>query len=70
MPMRAAPARLFLDANLLVLFVAGRVSTAIIARHRRLSEYDAADYAALAAGWFGASGGLMGQAGRRVGWRR
>ena len=49
MRMRAAPAGLFLDANLLVLFVAGRVSTAIIARHRRLSEYDAADYAALAA---------------------
>ena len=49
MPVPAPPGGFFLDANLLVLFVAGRADTAIIARHRRLSEYDAADYAALAA---------------------
>ena len=35
MPMPAAPAGFFLDANLPVLFVAGRVNTAIISRNHR-----------------------------------
>ena len=42
------PAGFLIDANLLVLFVAGRVNPAIIARHRRLDGYDADDYADLA----------------------
>ena len=42
-----APEGFFLDANLLVLFVAGRVDTVIIGRHRRLADYTASDYANL-----------------------
>ena len=38
MPM-PPPGGFFLDANLLVLLVAGRADTAIIARHRRLSRF-------------------------------
>jgi len=39
-----ATRRLLVDANLLVLLVAGRVDEGIIGRHRRLREYSAADY--------------------------
>ena len=42
-----APEGFFLDANLLVLFVAGRVDTGIIGKHRRLADYTASDYANL-----------------------
>lgn len=49
MPFRAQPGGFFIDANLLVLLVAGGVSTAIIPRHRRLAGYTIADYNALAA---------------------
>ncbi len=38
---------LFIDTNLLVLFVVGSVSTNIIARHRRLVDYKATDYETL-----------------------
>lgn len=38
---------LFIDANLLVLFVTGSVDEVIIGRHRRLREYTRNDYAAL-----------------------
>jgi len=39
-----ATRRLLVDANLLVLLVAGRVDEGIIGRHRRLREYSVADY--------------------------
>ena len=39
-----APAGLFIDANLLVLLVVGRVGRDLIAKHRRLREYTAEDY--------------------------
>ena len=39
-----APARLFIDANLLVLLVVGSVGRHLIAKHRRLREYTAEDY--------------------------
>lgn len=42
------PRGFFIDANLLVLLLVGRVSTDIIPRHRRLTGYTAADYDALA----------------------
>ena len=34
----------FIDANLLVLFVVGRASPDLIAKHRRLSDYSVEDY--------------------------
>ena len=40
---------LFIDSNLLLLYVAGRTSRDIIAKHRRLHRYTAADYDALLA---------------------
>ena len=43
------PSGFFIDANLLVLLLVGRVSTKIIPRHRRLADYTVADYDALAA---------------------
>lgn len=49
MPSRPQPSGFFVDSGLLVLFITGSVNTAIIPRHRRLSGYTAADYAALAA---------------------
>lgn len=39
----------FVDANLLVLLVVGAVNSDLIARHRRLDEYSAADYQMLLA---------------------
>ena len=39
-----APARLFIDANLLVLLVVGSVSRDLISKHRRLREYTVEDY--------------------------
>ena len=42
-----APAGFFVDANLLVLFVVGSTGRELIAKHRRLKEYRAADYEAL-----------------------
>ena len=39
-----APAGLFIDANLLVLLVVGRVGRDLIAKHRRLRAYTAEDY--------------------------
>ena len=42
--MMMAPEGFFLDANLLVLFVAGRADTGIIGKHRRLTGYTVADY--------------------------
>lgn len=41
------PRGYFIDANLLTLFVAGRENPALIARHRRLEGYSAADYTLL-----------------------
>lgn len=38
------PEAYFIDANLLVLFAVGGVDRAIIAKHRRLQAYSAADY--------------------------
>ena len=38
------PEGFFLDANLLVLFIVGRVDTGIIGKHRRLTGYTVADY--------------------------
>ena len=38
------PAGFFIDANLLVLLVVGRVGRDLIAKHRRLREYTAEDY--------------------------
>ncbi len=37
----------FVDTNLIILFVVGAVDTSIIARHKRLEGYTAADYQAL-----------------------
>ena len=39
-----APTGYFIDANLLVLFVVGRVDRNLIAKHRRLREYTEEDY--------------------------
>ena len=39
-----APQGYFVDANLLVLLVAGRSARRLIARHRRLRDYSVADY--------------------------
>ena len=41
------PRGYFIDANLLVLFVAGREDPALIARHRRLAGYAIDDYVSL-----------------------
>ena len=43
------PQGYFIDAQLLVLFVAGSVNRSIIARHRRLQDYTVADYELLLA---------------------
>ena len=42
------PEAYFIDANLLVLFATGRVDRGLIARHKRLQAYTAADYDVLA----------------------
>ena len=39
-----APSGYFIDSNLLVLLVAGRVSRTLIRKHKRLTEYTEADY--------------------------
>lgn len=41
------PRGYFIDANLLVLFVAGRENPSLIARHRRLEGYSIGDYVLL-----------------------
>lgn len=50
------PAGYFVDTNLFLLFVVGSESPALIAKHRRLETYSAADYHALRR--------LLGQTGR------
>ena len=42
-----APSGFFIDANLLVLLVVGRMRPALINRHRRLKGYSESDYEAL-----------------------
>ena len=42
-----APSGLFVDANLLVLYVVGNVVESLIAKHRRLRKYTPEDYGAL-----------------------